>query len=78
MDEMLDMCREKLVRSQIRFKTSCNPEHLSLVCRGSQIAQALLNLVHNACDQLEKVNRVALEEQRWILIEGPTRLATEP
>jgi PAS domain S-box-containing protein len=62
MDDTLELCRERIVKSGIQLELDPIPADLHLECRAEQIAQVLLNLLNNAYDALQNM------QERWIRV----------
>jgi len=65
-EETLDLCSARLVRSRIKLHVDEIEPTWSIECRGSQISQVLLNLLSNAHDAVQDMDRawinVSVEE----------------
>jgi C4-dicarboxylate-specific signal transduction histidine kinase len=55
--ETLDLCSARLVRSRIKLHVDEIDPTWSIECRGSQISQVLLNLLSNAHDAIQDMER---------------------
>lgn len=59
-DEIKELSREKLQRTHTALTFQVEDLDLKISCRPIQIVQALINLINNACDAIEK------KDERWI------------
>lgn len=62
--DVLELCRERLKHSSVRFEMSQVPETHAVVCRPVEIVQVLLNLLNNAYDATIEGN------DKWIQLES--------
>lgn len=65
-DEVVEVCREKIRTSRVTVDTSGLSKDLCLRCRPAQISQVFLNLITNAIDAVSEKNT------KWIRIEART------
>ena len=60
MNEVVDLCRERLHSQKIDFIVDVMPEGLTIECREIQIIQIVMNLMNNARDAISEL------PQKWI------------
>jgi signal transduction histidine kinase len=65
--ETVELCEHRFRQQSVALAVDPIPEGLMVLCRGTQIAQVLLNLLSNAYDAVE--NR----EERWVRITVSTQ-----
>jgi signal transduction histidine kinase len=64
MDEVLELCDERLKSHNVRVTSNISPANLELDCCSIQIAEVFLNLIVNADDAIAEL------EEKWIRIEA--------
>ena len=62
-EQIKELCKERLQRTRTTLLTQIEDPKLQIPCRSVQLVQALINLVYNACDAIER------NDERWIKIE---------
>ena len=71
LEETIALCLEKFHHSKIDLKIESH-FHDELYCRGTQISQVLINLLHNAHDAVEKLDekwvKVEIKNENYVLI----------
>ncbi len=63
LEQTKELCKERLQRAETTLLIQIADSDLKLPCRAVQLVQALINLIYNACDAIEK------NDERWIKIE---------
>ncbi len=62
-EDTLELCRKKIINSNIDLHVGDIPDDFVFDCRPTQISQILVNLLNNASDAIENL------EEKWIRIE---------
>ena len=62
-EQTKELCKERLQRTRTTLLTQIEDSDLKLPCRSIQVVQALINLINNACDAIER------NDERWIKLE---------
>lgn len=61
-----DICGDRIRRSNIELKIENDEVKTQVFCRAPELSQALLNVLHHACDSVEQMG------ERWIRVEVKT------